>query len=392
MHLFTSRVFFCLSLLGFGLFASAQNFIPAADHPDEYLRLLNNKRVGLVVNHSSTYRDSIHLVDFLLHKGVQVEKLFAPEHGVLGRAGAGEKVEDSQDERRDIPIVSLYGKKKKPDQEDLKGLDVVVFDIQDVGVRFYTYISTLTYVMEAAAEAGIPVIVLDRPNPHRHYVDGPVLDTTRFKSFVGLHPVPVVYGLTIGEYAKMVNGENWIKYKCNLKVIYCKNYDPKVPYELPIPPSPNLPNQNSIFLYPSLCFFEGTPVSVGRGTDLPFQIFGAPWFTEGDFYFTPQAREGAPTPKFNNRRCRGFNLTYFAEDFLPNEPQLHLGWVISAYHIYKKTNQTERFFTPFFDLLAGTDQVRKSIESGKHEAEIYQDWMPGIVRYTAIRSKYSHYD
>lgn len=387
------RTFFVFVIVVSGNFAQAANqFIPAADHPTSYLPLLKGKRVGLVVNHSSTYRDSIHLVDFLLSKGIRVERIFAPEHGYLGKAGAGEKVEDSKDEQRQIPIVSLYGKKKKPSLEDMQGLDVVLFDIQDVGVRFYTYISTLTYVMDRAGEAGVPVIILDRPNPHRHYIDGPVLDTARFKSFVGLHPVPVVYGLTIGEYGAMVNGEGWIKHPCKLQVVYCKNYNPQERYRLPIPPSPNLPNHNAILLYPSLCFFEGAPVSVGRGTDKPFQIIGAPWFPFGDFYFTPKPREGAPQPLFADRRCRGYDLTNFAEDFLEDEPQLHLGWLISAYNAYKQTSNTAPFFRPFFDLLAGTDELRKSIEAGKDEGLISQEWLPQIARYTTIRAKYSHYD
>ncbi|MCC5917924.1 MAG: DUF1343 domain-containing protein [Cryomorphaceae bacterium] len=367
---------------------NGQNHIPAADHPGGYLPLLLGKKVGLVINHSSTYRDSMHMVDYLLHRGVEVVKIFAPEHGYLGKAGAGEQIGD--DKLGNLEIISLYGKKKKPNAEDVAGLDVILFDIQDVGVRFYTYISTLSYVMERAGEENIPVIVLDRPNPHRHYIDGPVLDTTRFRSFVGLHPVPVVYGLTIGEYAKMVNGEKWISHPCSLHVVYCRNYNIQERYELPIPPSPNLPNHNAILLYPSLCFFEGTPVSVGRGTDKPFQVIGAPWFTSGDYHFTPKSVEAAPKPKFINQRCKGFNLTNFAEGYINNEPRLYLAWLIAAYETFPGDKKS--FFTNFFDLLAGTDQLRKDIIAGKKEDIIAQEWLEGLSQYAEIRSKYAYYD
>ncbi len=383
------RRFFNMVLLVFlpaGLFAVQ----PAADNPGGYIPLLTGKRVAVVVNHSSTFRDSIHLVDYLIHRGIDVKRIFAPEHGYLGKAGAGESVADGKDEQKNIDVVSLYGKKKKPSANDFKDIDVVVFDIQDVGVRFYTYISTLTYVMDRAGEVGVDVIVLDRPNPHRHYVDGPVLDTTTFKSFVGLHPVPVVYGLTIGEYATMVNGEKWINNPCALNVVYCRNYNVMERYELPIPPSPNLPNQNAIRLYPSLCFFEGTPVSVGRGTDLPFQVVGAPWFSEGDFHFTPQPNEGAPNPKFNGEQCRGFNLTTFSEAFLDKEPRLYIGWLVAALNDYPE--HKESFFTSFFNLLAGSDQFKNDLLTGKNEQLIRQGWLPDIQNYMTIRSKYAYYD
>lgn len=368
-----------------GLFAIE----PAADYPGGYIPLLKDKRVAMVVNHSSTFRDSIHLVDYLLHRGINVVKIFAPEHGYLGKAGAGETISDGKDEKRNIDVVSLYGNKKKPSAKDLEGIDVILFDIQDVGVRFYTYISTLTYVMDRAGEVGVPVLVLDRPNPHRHYVDGPVLDTGKFKSFVGLHPVPVIYGLSIGEYAQMVNGERWIDHPCSLHVVYCRNFQAGETYVLPIPPSPNLPNQNAIRLYPSLCFFEGTKVSVGRGTDLPFQQFGAPWFPEGDHYFTPRPNEGAPNPKFNGERCRGFHLTAFAETFIDQEPRLYIGWLIAAFEAYPGKKET--FFTNFFDLLAGTDKLRKDILNGVEETKIRQSWLPDLQAYMSIRNKYVYY-
>ncbi len=375
-----------LAIMPAGLFAVQ----PAADSPGSYIPLLSGKKVAMVVNHSSMFRDSIHMVDYLIERGIDVQRIFAPEHGYLGKAGAGEVVADGKDESKNIEVVSLYGKKKKPSADDLKDIDVIVFDIQDVGVRFYTYISTLTYVMDRAGEIGVQVIVLDRANPHRHYVDGPVLDPSRFKSFVGLHPVPVVYGLTIGEYASMVNGEAWIDHPCALTVVYCRNYNVNERYELPIPPSPNLPNKNAIRLYPSLCFFEGTPVSVGRGTDLPFQVIGAPWFKEGDYFFTPKPNEGAPNPKFNGEKCKGFNLSTFSETFLDKEPRLYIGWLIAALNDYPKDKET--FFTSFFNLLAGTDELKKDLLAGEDERLIRQKWLPDIQHYMTIRSKYAYYD
>lgn len=375
-----------LAAMPVGLFAVQ----PAADNPGGYIPLLQGKRVALVVNHSSTYRDSIHLVDYLIARGINITRIFAPEHGYLGNAGAGETVADGKDEAKDIDIVSLYGKKKKPSANDLRNIDIIVFDIQDVGVRFYTYISTLTYVMDRAGDVGIPIMVLDRPNPHRHYVDGPILDTNSFKSFVGLHPVPIVYGLTIGEYAQMVNGEKWIANPCSLNVVYCRNYNVRDRYELPIPPSPNLPNKNAIRLYPSLCLFEGTPVSVGRGTELPFQIIGAPWFREGDFHFTPRPNDGAASPKFNGEECRGFDLSVFAESYIDQEPQIYIGWLAAALNDYPKDKQS--FFSSFFDLLAGTDQLKKDLLAGVDERIITQSWLPGIKSYMSIRAKYTYYD
>ena len=277
-----------------------------------YSELLKGKNVGVVANQTSFLeKEQQHLVDFLISKGISVKKVFAPEHGFRGTADAGEHVKDGIDSKTGIPLISLYGSNKKPTQGQLKGIDVLIFDIQDVGARFYTYISTLHYVMEACAESGIPVIVLDRPNPNGHYIDGPILEKEH-QSFVGMHPIPIVHGMTMGEYAKMINGEGWLenKIQCELKVIPMENYDHKKEYSLPIKPSPNLPNDKAINLYPSLCFFEGTLLSEGRGTEMQFQIYGAPFLPKEKypFTFTPKPNEGSKSPKFNGQICFGEDL------------------------------------------------------------------------------------
>ena len=308
--------------------------------------------------------------------------MFAPEHGFRGIKDAGESIKDNIDEKTGIPIISLYGKNKKPSKEQLKNIDVILFDIQDVGVRFYTYLSTLHYVMEAAAENQITVIVLDRPNPNNHYIDGPVLDTS-FRSFVGLHPVPIVYSMTIGEYAKMINGENWIKKKCDLKVIPIKNYSRKKRYSLPVKPSPNLPNHKSINLYPSLCLFEGTDISVGRGTKYPFQHYGAPYL-QSNYSFIPKSGEGSKYPKHENKKCFGNDLRL--KDIHLNS--LNLQWLINAYN--ECPNQ-EKFFNNFFDKLAGTNKLREDIISGKKQRFIKDSWKKDIIEFKKIRKKYLIY-
>ncbi|MFM8448752.1 MAG: exo-beta-N-acetylmuramidase NamZ domain-containing protein, partial [Haliscomenobacter sp.] len=278
---------FVVFSFGCTLFLTAQSTTlrVGAERMDLYLPKIAGKRVGLVLNHTATV-DKSHLLDTLLALGVRVEKVFVPEHGLRGTADAGEKVTDGKDPRTGVSVVSLYGKKRKPSPEDLAGIDVLLFDIQDVGVRFYTYISTLHYVMEGCAEANFPLMVLDRPNPNGHFVDGPILDTA-YRSFVGMHPIPVAHGMTIGEYAKMINGERWLKdgIQCALEVIPCAGYTHDTPYDLPLKPSPNLPNMRSIYLYPSICYFEGTQVSLGRGTDKQFQVLGTPGFPKGDYTF-----------------------------------------------------------------------------------------------------------
>ncbi|HKK61787.1 MAG TPA: DUF1343 domain-containing protein [Bacteroidales bacterium] len=360
-----------------------------ADQIEKYIPLLHGKRVAVVANQTSEVNGT-HLVDTLLHYKAkfQVVKVFAPEHGFRGVIDDGVVVKDETDVRTGLPIISLYGKNKKPTAEVLSDVDIVIFDIQDVGARFYTFISTMHYVMEACAEYDIPVMVLDRPNPNGNYVDGPVLKPD-FKSFVGMHPIPVVHGVTVGELAKMINGEGWLDkgIQCDLTVIACKNYSHKTPYSLPVKPSPNLPDDHTIRIYPSTCFFEGTVISEGRGTHFPFRIYGHPQL-EGNYTFTPKAIPGMETnPKFKNERC-------FGEDLRSFEPQdgwhrLYLGWVIDA---YKKFPDKEHFFRSFFDLLAGTDQLRIQIQDGVSEEEIRKSWQDELAAYKNIRRKYLLYD
>jgi uncharacterized protein YbbC (DUF1343 family) len=364
--------------------------IPAAQRTAEYLNLLKGKRVGLVVNHTSVV-GARHLVDTLLAQNVKIVKIFAPEHGFRGEASDGEKIKDGKDPSSGLPIVSLYGEKKKPGAAEMSGLDLVVFDIQDVGARFYTYISTLAYVMEACAEHNVQLLVLDRPNPNGHYVDGPVLEQA-FSSFVGLHEVPVVYGMTIGEYARMVNGEGWLAngLKCQLEVVPCAGYDHKTPYDLPVKPSPNLPNMIAIYLYPSICFFEGTVVSVGRGTDKQFQVIGAPGATVGDFTFTPQPKDGATNPPQKGKLCRGHDLSGIPADTLRQQGRLDLGYLLDFYRHYP---DKENFFlkTAHFNALAGSDQLKKQVLAGKTEAEIRASWQPGLAKFKVLRKKYLMY-
>ena len=364
-------------------------FNAGADRPELYLPLLKNKTIGIVTNQTGLMKDKTHLVDYLVKNGIKIKTIFAPEHGFRGDADAGEKVKNGVDVKTGIPIISLYGPNKKPKPEQLKGLDIVLFDIQDVGVRFYTYISTLTYLMEAGAENNVEVLVLDRPNPHDGYIDGPVLKE-KWASFVGMHPVPVVYGLTIGEYGKMVNGEKWLKNDVQAKytLIPMQNYHKKQRYEILDKPSPNLPNEKSINLYPSLCFFEGTQVSVGRGTDLPFQIYGSPWTKNLPYQFTPKPNFGAKDPFLNGKLCHGENLSNYPQDLRG----LNLEWLIKAYKYYK--NPQLNFFLKnlFFDTLAGSDELRKQIVAGKSEAEIKASWETDLENFSKIRSKYIIYE
>jgi uncharacterized protein YbbC (DUF1343 family) len=353
---------------------------------DDYLPMLEGKRVGVVGNQTSIIGKT-HLVDSLLSLGVDIRKIYTPEHGFRGKADAGAKVNSSKDEKTGLPIVSLYGKNKKPTPEMLQGIDVILFDLQDVGVRFYTYISTMSYVMEAAAENGLPVIVLDRPNPNGFYVDGPVLKTEN-KSFVGMHQVPVVYGMTIGEYAMMVNGEGWLKggITCDLTVIPIKDYNRNAIYELPVKPSPNLPNWESVYLYPTLCFFEGSIVSLGRGTETPFQVYGHPDM-RGSYTFTPKSTSGASKPLLEGQRCRGENLVEYAHDYVHNANELHLEWIIEAYQQLKGKD----FFIDYFRLLAGDKQLRRDIENGKSADEIRASWKSDLEAFKATREKYLLY-
>jgi len=354
-----------------------------------YLPLIRGKRVALVCNQTSLIRKT-HLVDSLRSLKINIRKVFAPEHGFRGEAGAGEHIGNAIDLKTRIPVVSLYGNKLKPAQEDLADVDVVVFDIQDVGVRFYTYIATLQYVMEACAEKNIPCIVLDRPNPNGFYVDGPVLEKP-FASFIGLNPIPIVYGLTIGEYAGMLNGEKWLagQVTCSLKVIPLKGYDHTKFYKLPVRPSPNLPDMAAIYLYPSLCLFEGTAVSVGRGTDFPFQLVGYPGFREGTVSFTPKSIPGkVKNPPYEGVECQGINLKEFGEMFIRDYRGIYMFWLSSFYESYP---EKEKFFTDFFKKLAGTDTLSRQIASGMSEEAIRHSWKPGLDAYKAIRKKYLLY-
>ena len=376
-----------LLLLIYACSCSAHNndIIVGAERTQLYVPSLKGKTVGIVSNHSSLIKEE-HLVDSLLSLGVNIKCIFCPEHGFRGTADAGKQINSNFDEKTKLNIVSLYGKSKKPSTEVLSGIDIMIFDIQDVGVRFYTYISTLHYVMEACAENNIQLLILDRPNPNGFYVDGPVLDMAE-SSFVGMHPVPVVHGMTVGEYAQMINGEKWLKngVKCELIVIPCLNYNHTSPYTLPVKPSPNLPNMQSIYLYPSLCMFEGTVISIGRGTSFPFQTFGHPSFSNYGFEFTPKPTEGASSPKLNNKKCFGVDLRAYA--FVEDQSNFNLTWIIEAYNNYPNKNE---FFNSFFIKLGGS-KLKNQIESGVTEQTIKASWEKELADYKIIRTKYLIY-
>ncbi len=374
------------------IFSQPSGSIPVltgAERTAIYYPLIQNKRLGVVANQTSLI-GQVHLVDSLIHAGFNVVKAFAPEHGFRGEAGAGEEIENDVDKKTGIPVISLYGKNKKPNNENLNDLDLIIFDIQDVGVRFYTYISTLAYVMESCAENNIPLIVLDRPNPHGDYVDGPILNP-EFASFVGMHPVPVIYGMTIGEYALMVNREYWLKdsVQCDLQVIQLENYDHSTRYILPVPPSPNLPNNSAVQLYPSLCFFEGTIISVGRGTDYSFQVIGHPDFVLGSFDFIPRDIPGkAMDPPYEGQLCFGHSLIGYAENTPDSFRKLNLFYLFEMFKVF---SQREDFFNPFFDKLAGSDKLRNQILEGKTEDEIRKSWENDITEFLVLRKKYLLY-
>lgn len=352
-----------------------------------FLDSLKDKRIAVVGNQTSVVGNT-HLVDSLLGMKLNVIKVFAPEHGFRGQADAGEKVHSTVDEKTGIPLISLYGNNKKPTEEQLSDIDIVIYDIQDVGVRFYTYISTLHYVMEACAEQKKQLIVLDRPNPNGHYIDGPIREP-QHKSFVGMHPVPIVYGMTIGEYAMMINGERWLKDSliCDLWVIPCKNYNHKIKYSLPVPPSPNLRSDLAIASYPSLCLFEATTVSVGRGTDWPFEVYGHPRFPVTDFCFVPISMIGAKSPLHENKECHGFDLE---RNNQRRKYEINLSYLIKAKDLLGDSipyiNQPG-----FFDRLAGTSALREQINMGWSAKEIRETWEPGLQSFKAIRKKYLLY-
>jgi len=360
-----------------------------AENTTEYLPLIKGKKIALVVNQTSVIGKTA-LPDSLLKLHVKVKKIFVPEHGFRGQTSAGADVENSIDDKTGLPIISLFGKKFKPTPEDLKGIDIVIYDIQDVGARFYTYTSTLHYVMEACAENKKQLIILDRPDPNGYYVDGPVLEK-QFSSFVGLDPVPIVYGMTPGEYAQMMNGEGWLQdgEKCNLKVIKVKGYAHSDTVKLTIPPSPNLPTPESVCLYPSVCLFEGTDVSVGRGTDKPFELIGKPGFKLGEVKFTPHSIPGkAEDPPYKDIECTGFALTKFADDYIRHANEIYLYWLVG---FYANSDNKDKFFNSFFDKLAGTDKLRKEIQDGWDAAKIRKSWIKDIAAFKTIRAKYLLY-
>lgn len=375
--------------------------LTGAENVTEYFPLLKDMKVGIVTNQTGIVRkleidDSkskenpavkvmdVSVVDFLLENKINVTKIYAPEHGFRGTADAGELISDGKDTKTGLPIISLYGDNKKPKPEQLAGIDILVFDLQDVGARFYTYISSLHYIMEACAENNIPLIVLDRPNPNGTIVDGPILEK-EYTSFIGMHPIPTLHGMTIGEYGKMINGQNWLKngIQCNLKVIPCVNYKREMSYSLPVKPSPNLPNDQAINLYASLCFFEGTNVSSGRGTEKQFQIYGSPFLPKGEFSFTPISNFGSKDPMNKNQLCYGEDLTS-----APKVHELELKWLLKAYHT---TSDKSKFFTSFFTKLAGTKKLQQQIEEGLSEKEIKKTWEDDLSDFKKIRSKYLLY-
>lgn len=367
------------------------NIVSGAEQPELYLPLLRDKNVAFVGNQTSlltTDTGSVHVVDFLLSRNINLKMVFSPEHGFRGLADAGEYVKDGIDTKTGIPITSLYGKNKKLSVKQLEGIDVVVFDIQDVGVRFYTYISTLHYVMEACAKASVPVVILDRPNPNGHYIDGPVLED-QHKSFLGMHTVPLVHGMTLGEYALMINGERWLSdgIQCSIKVIKALNYTHQTHYSIPVRPSPNLPNDVAINLYPSLGLLEGTNLNEGRGTEMQFQLIGSPYLPKEKypFEYTPQSNFGSKNPKFKDVLCNGMNLTK-----TPKMNRIDLTWIIDAYRNYERK---ESFFnTENFTTHAGTAKLQEQIEKGYTFREIRATWLPALKKYDNMREAYLLYD
>ena len=407
----------CLLVLLFYYFGiSAQSTIkqlnkaaitPGANRMEVYLPWLKGKAVAVFANQTSMVKNT-HLVDTLLKKGINVVKIFGPEHGFRGDADAGEHVDDTKDKKTGLPVISLYGNHKKPTPDDLKDVDVLIFDIQDVGVRFYTFISSLQYYLEAALENHKPLLILDRPNPNGFYVDGPVLDTN-FKSFVGMQPIPIVYGMTIGEYALMLTGENWLSAKANtinaynvttnptvdtpfhVQIIKCKNYDHNSKYILPVMPSPNLKSMQSIYLYPSTCFFEGTVMSEGRGTDKPFQIFGHPSLPNTLYSFTPKPNAGAKNSKCFYQKCYGWNLSGTNKEVLKKlNNKIQLKYFIEAFKLFRGK---DTFFLKnnFINKLAGNDLFQQQVKDGKTEIEIRKSWEPALSNFKKIRKKYLLY-
>jgi uncharacterized protein YbbC (DUF1343 family) len=406
------KTFICLFLLvtclGGPVLAQDSKVITGADRMHVYLPMIKGKSVAVFANPTSLVNGT-HLVDTLLKSGIRIVKIFGPEHGFRGDADAGEHVADAKDKKTGIPVISLYGDHKKPTPEDLKDVDVLIFDIQDVGVRFYTYISSLQYYLEAALENHKPLLILDRPNPNGFYVDGPVLDM-KYKSFIGMQPIPIVYGMTIGEYAMMLAGENRLSDKANainaynitteptvdtpfhIQVIKCKNYDHKTKYILPVMPSPNLKEMQSIYLYPSTCFFEGTVLSEGRGTDKPFQIFGHPALPKNLYSFTPKPNAGSKSSKCFYQLCYGWNLSASNESVLKDlDGRIQLKYLLEAYRLFPGKDS---FFLKnnFISKLAGNDLLAQQVRDGKSEKEIRDSWVPALTEFKKVRKKYLLYD
>jgi uncharacterized protein YbbC (DUF1343 family) len=384
LFLFISQFGYANPILESGI-KSGKEIVTGADNFKAYLPLLKNKKVGIVTNQTGILTNKKHLVDFLVEKKIKIKTIFAPEHGFRGTADAGEHVSDDVDQKTGLPIVSLYGKNQKPKPEQLEGIDIMVFDLQDVGTRLYTYVSTMHRIMEACAENNIPLIVLDRPNPNIAIVDGPVLDIA-FKSGIGMHPTPLLHGMTLGEQAKMINGEKWLKdgIQCKLTVIPCLNYDRSMSYSLPVRPSPNLPNDQSINLYVSLCLFEGTNVSMGRGTEKQFQIYGSPYLPKSDFAFTPKPNFGDKAPLYNGVECNGEDLSA-----IPRINRLEIKWLIKA---YQTTEDKSKFFDKRkFSIRAGNEKLQQQIEAGLSEEKIRNSWKEGLENFKKMRQQYLIY-
>lgn len=362
-----------------------------SERTETYLSKLEGKRVAICGNQTSKIGNT-HLVDTLFRLKINIVKVFAPEHGFRGDAEAGAHIESGRDPITSLPVVSLYGNNKKPTPEQMEGIDIIIFDIQDVGCRFYTYISTLHYIMEAAAEHNVTVLILDRPNPNGYFVDGPILEE-KYKSFVGMHPIPVVHGMTIGEYAQMINGEKWLTNgaACSLEVITMEGYNHTLRYSLPFYPSPNLKTDESIYLYPTLCLFEGTEISLGRGTEKPFQIYGHPQLLDGDYYFTPIPIKGvSENPPQNGKKCRGYDLTEYAKTHTTTNNSFDIKYLMNAYNHFPNKDQ---FFLKnnFFDKLAGNSTLRWQIINGRTENEIRASWQKGLNEFKKIRKLYLLY-
>lgn len=382
-------IFFCFCILRVAAQTSSSSVIVGAEQTEKYLPLFKNKRIALFSNHTGMVEDK-HILDILVENKVNVVAVFAPEHGFRGTAGAGDKISDDTDPKTGVPILSLYdGKTGKPSPKNISKFDILVIDIQDVGLRYYTYYISMIKLMEACAEQNREVIILDRPNPNGHYVDGPILDM-KYKSGVGRLPIPVVHGMTLGELALMANGEKWLTNKliCKLTVIPCRNYTHKTLYRLPIPPSPNLPNMTAVYLYPSLCYFEGTSVSLGRGTSLPFQIYGHPDMKGYTFSFTPKSVEAAKNPPLKGKLCYGKNLSNLSDEEILQKG-IDLSYVIDA---YENIRNKKNFFHPFFENLIGVDYVRKMIIKGKSAEEIRVMWKKDVEKFKEQRKPYLLYD